>query len=254
MPVALPSAGVRHDVSGIHVQPYGALVEGESVKIVITPSATDLAGNSLLGDNDGVAGESFVYSFTVPMSPTSLSLSYSGIAENRPGASVIGILSTVDPDSDAFIYELVSGPGDDDNALFAINGDTLASAVAFDYESQNRYSVRIRTTDSDGRFCEAIFNITIQDAADQPICFKPEIDGHRLTLRWSSFYSHRYTVLYTTKLGQEFRALRTDINATPPENSEVFNIYGVDSMFFKVQVQQAGTLSSERSQGDAWNK
>ncbi len=51
---------------------------------------------------------------------------------------------------DSFTYALVSGFGDADNAAFTIVGNELRADVAFDFETQNSYSIRVRTTESVG--------------------------------------------------------------------------------------------------------
>ncbi|HUG67769.1 MAG TPA: hypothetical protein VMM76_08450 [Pirellulaceae bacterium] len=51
---------------------------------------------------------------------------------------------------DTHTYELVTGEGDTNNALFSIAVDQLMADASFDFESQDAYSVRIRSTDSGG--------------------------------------------------------------------------------------------------------
>ena len=60
-------------------------------------------------------------------------------------------LSSTDPDDgDTFTYSLVSGDGSTDNGAFTIDGDQLKISDSPDYETQNSYSVRLRSTDSGG--------------------------------------------------------------------------------------------------------
>jgi hypothetical protein len=94
--------------------------------------------------------------------PTNILLSNSSIQENQPINTVVGSLSTIDPNvGDTFTYSLVSGTGSSDNGSFNILGNQLRSAVVFDYEAQDSYSIRVRTTDQSSLFFEKAFTITI---------------------------------------------------------------------------------------------
>jgi VCBS repeat-containing protein len=99
--------------------------------------------------------------------PTDISLSVQTVAENAPVDTVVGTLSSTDPDAgDTFTYTLVSGAGDSDNASFNISGDSLRTSEVFDYETKSSYSVRVRTTDQGGLFFEKQFVITITDVVE----------------------------------------------------------------------------------------
>jgi uncharacterized repeat protein (TIGR02543 family) len=99
--------------------------------------------------------------------PTDISLSVQTVAENAPVDTVVGTLSSTDPDAgDTFTYTLVNGAGDTDNASFYISGDSLRTSEIFDYETKNSYSLRVRTTDQGGLFFEKQFAITITDAVE----------------------------------------------------------------------------------------
>jgi hypothetical protein len=90
--------------------------------------------------------------------PTDIQLSNSTIMEGQPAGTPIGTLTTTDPDvGDTSTYTLVSGESD-----FNINGDQLVSAVVFDYDLQNTYAIRIRTTDSSDLYYEKDFTIYVE--------------------------------------------------------------------------------------------
>ena len=100
-------------------------------------------------------------------SPTDILLSNNKIMENQPINTVIGSLSTLDPNAgDKFTYSLVSGVGDTGNASFNISGNQLRSSVIFNYENQNSYSIRIRATDQGSLFFDKVFTITITSAGE----------------------------------------------------------------------------------------
>ena len=101
--------------------------------------------------------------------PTDITLSAATIAENNAIGDAIGTLSTTDPDAEnTFTYSLVAGTGDTDNASFTIDGASLKAAAAFDYETKNSYSVRIRSTDQGGLYYEKALTITVTDVNEQP--------------------------------------------------------------------------------------
>lgn len=109
--------------------------------------------------------------FTLPITninepPTDIALSSADVVENEPSGTTVGDFSTSDPDADnTFTYALADGEGGSDNASFIIDGSTLKTAVPFDYEAKNSYSVRVRSTDQDGLSVEKTFVITVTDVS-----------------------------------------------------------------------------------------
>jgi VCBS repeat-containing protein len=106
--------------------------------------------------------------------PTDMSLSPAKVDENLPVDTVVGTLSSVDPDAgNTFTYELVTGTGDTDNNAFKIvNGQVLTNAT-FDFETKSTYTIRVRTTDQGGqqysaRSFEKAITITIGNVNDIP--------------------------------------------------------------------------------------
>ena len=112
----------------------------------------------------------FERSFAITVSnvneaPTTLLLDNTSLIENQAAGTLVGALTTTDPDaSGTHTYTLVAGSGDTDNASFVIDGSTLKSNASFDFESQSSYTVRIRSTDQGGLPVEAEFIVTISDA------------------------------------------------------------------------------------------
>jgi len=102
--------------------------------------------------------------------PTDLNLSSTSIAENLPLYTIVGTLSTTDPDvRDGFNYSLVTGSGSTDNASFRVVGDTLQTTSSFNFESKSTYSIRVRTTDNSGASFEKPLTITIQNVNEAPV-------------------------------------------------------------------------------------
>jgi hypothetical protein len=80
--------------------------------------------------------------------PTSIALSPSSVAENQPIGTVVGTLTTSDPDLvGTYTYSLVSGGGGEDNAAFAVQGDKLVTTETFDFESKPVCYVRLQVDD-----------------------------------------------------------------------------------------------------------
>ncbi len=63
--------------------------------------------------------------------PSDIALSNTHVLENQPVDTVVGTLSTTDPDNASFTYSLVS----DDTAAFSINGTQLRTAAVFNYDT-----------------------------------------------------------------------------------------------------------------------
>ena len=103
--------------------------------------------------------------------PTDLSLSNTSVNENVFADTVIGNLSTTDPNTtDTHTYTLVSGVGSTDNSLFSItNGNQLTINTSPDYEAKNSYSIRVRTTDHGGLSYEKAIAIAVHNINESPI-------------------------------------------------------------------------------------
>lgn len=96
--------------------------------------------------------------------PAEINLSNASIEENEPKGSLVGVLSVVGTGS--FVFELVSGEGDDDNGLFLISENELLTDEVFNYEAKNSYTIRIKATGEEGEKLEKAFTISIIDVND----------------------------------------------------------------------------------------
>ncbi|MFM7576042.1 MAG: cadherin repeat domain-containing protein, partial [Microcystaceae cyanobacterium] len=96
--------------------------------------------------------------------PTDLGLSATTVNENVPANTVIGTFSSTDSDAeDTFTYRLIAGGGDTDNTAFSIVGNQLQINHSPDFETQNSYNIRVKTTDQAGLTFEKTLVITIND-------------------------------------------------------------------------------------------
>lgn len=123
--------------------------------------------------NDGNGG-TFVKQFQINVkdsndAPTDISLSNPNLNENLPVGAYIGQFSSTDPDpGNTFTYAMVSGTGSTHNASFIVRNDSLFSAVVLNFETQNTYSIRVRTLDNNGLSFQKAFTITVNDSNDLP--------------------------------------------------------------------------------------
>lgn len=102
--------------------------------------------------------------------PTDITLDPATIAENEFEGTDIGDLATNDPDvGDEISFTLVPGAGSGDNDQVEIDGDSLESAVEYDFETQNELTVRVRATDAAGEFVEEALVVAVTDENDAPV-------------------------------------------------------------------------------------
>ena len=105
----------------------------------------------------------------VKHSPTDISLSSTSVAEGQPVGTVVGRLSSVDPDAgDTFTYSLVSGDGAANNGAFMIVGRQLRTNRVFSFPLKSSYTIRVRVTDQTGRSFEKAMGISVTEVAKAP--------------------------------------------------------------------------------------
>jgi hypothetical protein len=125
-----------------------------------------------IGVSDGTLTFEEVFIITVTFvneAPTDIVLSDNAIAENLPPNTVVGTLSTTDPNSvDTHTYSLVSGAGSTDNSSFNISGNQLRANASLNHESKSTYAVRIMSTDNLGLTYAEAFTITVTDVNEAP--------------------------------------------------------------------------------------
>jgi hypothetical protein len=145
-----------------------------------TPNPFDVFGGSvavaghrvLVGaavDDSQLTNQGAAYLYHLNEAPTGVISSNDSFAENIVDGQVFTTFATQDPDvGDQHHYSLVSGPGDDDNARFTIDGAQLRVVGSFDFEQQNEFSVRVRTTDSFGFSFERTLAFALTDINEPP--------------------------------------------------------------------------------------
>ncbi len=185
--------------------------------------------------NDGNGG-SFTKQFVINVTdsndvPTDLTIDNNLVQENRPISTFIGRFTTTDIDlgSGAFIYSFVGGVGSNHNSSFRISNDSLYTNTLLNYETQNTYYIRVRTTDN-GLFIERQFTITITDGNDAPTA---------LTINNTTI---RENVINRTRVG-EFSTTDVDLTNTF-SYSLVSGVGSTDNVSFVILGNQLQTNSS----------
>ena len=162
-------------VSGVGATDNSAFtIDGNQLKILSSPDFETKSSYSIRLQTTDSGGLTFEESFTLRVNdenedPTDLFVSASSFDENIEDDSAVLTLSATDQDfGDAHTYSLISGGGDTDNSAFTIDGDQLKINASPDYETQDSYSIRLRTTDSSGLTCEKAFVLTVNDLKEVP--------------------------------------------------------------------------------------
>ncbi len=90
--------------------------------------------------------------------PTDIQIDYTSVAENQPIGTIVGTLTTTDPDAgDTHTYSFCGGA---DDTSFQISGSDLQTNAVFDFETKNSYNICIRTDDGHGGTFDKVFTIT----------------------------------------------------------------------------------------------
>ncbi|NVJ48694.1 MAG: T9SS type A sorting domain-containing protein, partial [Cytophagia bacterium] len=177
----------------------------------------------------------FEKSFTITIvdandAPTAISTSSeASIIENKEVETVVTTFTTTDEDAgDSHTYTLVAGDGDADNASFTIVGDVLQVAEVFDFETKSSYSVRVRSTDSEGAFMDRVLAIEVTNEAEANIERTGDVDFVLTALAlttsktWTLTNSgDRDTEVTLTSSNQVFEIAQSTIALAAGESKEV---------------------------------
>ncbi|MDB4678085.1 leucine-rich repeat protein, partial [Synechococcus sp. AH-551-A21] len=148
-------------------------VDGNQIKVNASPDYETQDSYSIRLQTEDSGGLTFEKEFIFSVNdlnedPTNLLVSASTFKDNIAAASTVATLSSTDEDpADTFTYSLVSGIGDTDNSAFTIFRDQLLINESPDYETQDSYSVRLKTTDSGGLTFEKTFTLSVNDLEEK---------------------------------------------------------------------------------------
>lgn len=157
--VTLQGTSAIADTQGKFTFSNLALAVGDNIFAV---SAVDVAGNQR-------SSSLTIKRLVTNQTPTNILLTNTLIVENSASGTVVGSLTTVDPDlADIHRYALL----DDAGGRFVLDGDRLkvAPSAVLDFESQSQWTVKIRTTDSGNPnlFFDKSFVIQLADVNEAP--------------------------------------------------------------------------------------
>ncbi|MGI9459521.1 MAG: hypothetical protein ACR2NF_05950, partial [Pirellulales bacterium] len=155
-------------------------IEGDSFRVGANLDyETSTSANVRIRTTDS-HGEYFEKAFVIGVQnynepPTDIILSSSSIEENQLVGSVVGTLTSADPDgsgfsgfAESFTYSLASGTGDTDNSSFDVVEDELRTKESFNFEIKDSYSVRLRTEDNMGVPYEKQFVVSVENVNELP--------------------------------------------------------------------------------------
>jgi gliding motility-associated-like protein len=101
--------------------------------------------------------------------PADIQLPVKEIHENNLLGTAVGAFMSNDANSSTYVYTLVAGADDTDNAAFTIDTNgILRAAIKFDYETQATYNIRVRATNPAGLYVERAFAVIIADVYETP--------------------------------------------------------------------------------------
>lgn len=143
-------------------------IDGNEIKIIDSPDYETKSLYSIRLKTSDAGGQVFEKEFKLVVNdinekPTNLHLSNRTLGKNTSYETFVATLSTTDPDSEeSHIYSFRSGNGEgEDNNKFMIKGNQLFASPKF--ETKESYSIRLRTTDSEGLGYTKTFKLIMND-------------------------------------------------------------------------------------------
>ena len=146
-----------------------AEINGNSIVYTPNPNANGIEVFRYKADTGTASGTAQVRVNVnaVNDAPEAIVLEKNTILENTPAGTVVGALTTTDPDEgDRFSYELARD-GSRDN--FKINGSNLVTKQPFDFEETATYTVTIQTTDSGNKSFVGTVSVKVENENEPPI-------------------------------------------------------------------------------------
>jgi Bacterial Ig-like domain len=153
-----PDAGDTHAyslVNGVGDSDNNAFtISSNQLRLQVSPDFETKSSYALRVKTTDAGGLSIEKQLTVNITnvneaPTSLVLDVDRVSENSPVGTVIGKLTSTDPDvGDTHSYSLITGNGDQDNTKFSLTSNELRLNFVPDFETQSVYHLRLQTTDA----------------------------------------------------------------------------------------------------------
>ncbi|MBI4785145.1 MAG: VCBS repeat-containing protein [Oscillatoriophycideae cyanobacterium NC_groundwater_1537_Pr4_S-0.65um_50_18] len=164
-------------VSGTGADDNGTFtLNGNQLKINVSPNFEADASYSIRVKTTDAGGLSYEEIVTIGVNdllentaPTDLALSATTVDENVVPGTIVGTLLTTDAEGGSFTYAFVSGAGDTDNAAFTLDGNQLKINASPNFEADASYSIRVKTTDTEGASYEKSLTIAVNNVNEAPI-------------------------------------------------------------------------------------
>ena len=83
------------------------------------------------------------------------------------------------------------------------------ASESFDYETQNHYSIRVRSIDPAGKYCEVVFIILVNDIDETTGL---PINYNSVFRAYPNPFNHSTTILFSNPAGKPFRLILTDLS------------------------------------------
>ena len=107
------------------------------------------------------------------------------VRENLPAGALVGQVQATDADGDELTYALVRGSGDSGNNAFSLStSGKLTTLLPLDFESQSKYSIRVRAQDPLGWYVEEELEVSVIDVST-PLVETARIDT---LLEWDRLF------------------------------------------------------------------
>ena len=130
-----------------------------------TDANTDNVFEVTVRASDGTNNTDLALSVTITdanEAPNSLTINNSKVVENAAIGTVVGVLSSTDPDASFSPTYTVSST----ETNFSISGENLITSAAFDFETQNSYEVVVTVADAGGLSLNETLTISIVDVEE----------------------------------------------------------------------------------------
>ncbi len=152
------------------------------LKIGVT--ATSLTVSYVRADSGSTTDSFTLTSPNSGSAPTNIALSANSVAENSANNTVIGALTTTDPDAgDSHTYSLTDNAG----GRFGISGNQLvvANGSLLDFETNTSHTVTVLSTDSTGLSFSKNFTINVTNVNEAPtttVTLQDGVNGYAGTI------------------------------------------------------------------------
>lgn len=157
------------------------LIDGDVLKINFSPNYETKNSYSIRIKALDTYGGSVAKPFTITIEnvqepPTDIMLENALIAENLPAKTVIGTLSSIDPDlNSTFTYSLIQDNQSSPSPV-SISGNKLLTEIPIDFETSQQFSILIESMDNGGQAMQKTFTIYVKNVNESPVAINTLVD------------------------------------------------------------------------------